>query len=145
MLEIFTCIKIDAELNETTLVISFNRFHVDFYILKKMIQKYMSYGPPKMIHAHSDRFKQWLSSNIILIHISIMMLLSSCGSASYASSPKTRNTTSEYLVQNLTILEIWLILSEFNQTDIHRSVCQCYIRLIILRMHIKKGHHEKKQ
>ena len=56
---------------------------------------------------------------------------------------KSRNTTSEYLVQNRAILEILLIVSEFNQTDIHRSVCQFYILLTILRMYIQRAHHEK--
>ena len=43
------------------------------------------------------------------------------------------------------ILEILLILSEFNQTDVNRSVCEFYIRLVILRIPIKKAHHEKNQ
>ena len=79
------CIKINTELNETTPVISLKRCHVDFYIFKKITQ-ITCQKAPEMIVAHSDGFKQCLSSNIILIHISIMMLLSNYGSASYALS-----------------------------------------------------------
>ena len=45
---------------------------------------------------------------------------------------KTRNTKYEYRVRYLAILEILLILSEFNETDVNRNVCEFYIRLIIL-------------
>ena len=41
------CIKIDTELNETTPVMSFKRFQIDFYIINKILQKYMSNGPQK--------------------------------------------------------------------------------------------------
>ena len=51
---------------------------------------------------------------------------------------KSKNTTSEYLVQNLAILQILLIVSEFNQPDIHRSVCQLYILLVILWITLRK-------
>ena len=51
---------------------------------------------------------------------------------------KSRNTTSEYIVQNLAIIEILITLSEFNQTAIHRCVCQFYILCVTLWMHIKK-------
>ena len=40
VLDIFICIKFDTECNETTPVIPFNRFHVDFDLLKKIIQNY---------------------------------------------------------------------------------------------------------
>ena len=55
---------------------------------------------------------------------------------------KSRHTESEYLVQYLVISEILLILSEFNDQNINRSVCGFYIRLLTLRMFIKKAHHE---
>ena len=84
-----------------------------------------------------------LSSNIIIIHISIMMLISNYRSPFRVSWPKSRNTTSEYIVQNIAILEILLIVSEINPTDVHRSVCEFYIRLLILRIPNKKAHHER--
>ena len=143
MPEIFICIKTDTELNETTPVIAVKRFHVDFYMIKKIIQNTCQKAH-KMIHAHSDWFKQCLSSNIILIHISIMMFCTMTLLLTH-DHQKSKNTTSEYIVQNLEILEILLILSEFNQTDIHRSVWQFHILLVTLWMHIKKAHHERNQ
>ena len=56
---------------------------------------------------------------------------------------KSRNTTSEYLVQNIAILEILLIISEINQTDVHRSVCEFYVPFLIVRIPIKKAYHER--
>ena len=61
------------------------------------------------------------------------------------SSPKSRNTTPEYIVLHLVIREILLILSEFNVQYINRSVGEFYTLLIILRMWIKKMHHEKNE
>ena len=43
------------------------------------------------------------------------------------------------------ILQILLMLSEFNQTDVYRSVCEFYILIIIFRMHIKEAHHERNE
>ena len=46
--------------------------------------------PTKMIHAHFDGSKQWLSSNIIVIHIPIMMLISNYRPPSCVSWPKIK-------------------------------------------------------
>ena len=98
----------------------------------------------KTLPAHSDKFKQRLSIKIISVHTSIMMLkqlwICVC-----SSSPKSRNTTSESHVRYSAILEFLLMLSEFNLQYINRSVCEFYIPLIILRISIRKAHHEKNQ
>ena len=60
---------------------------------------------------------------------------------SCASSPKSRNTTSESLVRYFAIRELLLILSEFNVQYINGSVFEFYTLFIILRMHIKKSYH----
>ena len=49
------------------------------------------------------------------------------------------------VLYNFAILEILLIVSEFNQTHINRSVCEFYILLTILRKSNKKTNHKKNQ
>ena len=71
ILETFISIKFDAECNETGHAIVFDRFHEDVYIATTIIPNMII----KMIHAGSDTFTEWLSSNKILVHISIIVML----------------------------------------------------------------------
>ena len=71
ILETFISIKFDVISNETAHTILFDRFHDDYNIATKMIPN-MTH---KMIPAGSDTFTEWLSSNKILVHMSIIVML----------------------------------------------------------------------
>ena len=74
MLETFICIESYAECNETNPVISLNRLHVDSHLRMKTTPNMRH----KMINTHSDSFTELLSSNIILVHVYIIVLLKQC-------------------------------------------------------------------
>ena len=95
ILETFICIEIYAECNETTPVISFNRFHGESHISMKIV----IHMPYKMIHALSNSFTELLSRNIILIHTYVIVMFKQCWTSSHASSPKSINTMYEYRVR----------------------------------------------
>ena len=63
--------KFDAECNETAHAIVFDRFHEYSHIAMKMIPS-MTH---KMIPAGSATFTEWLSSNKILVHMSMIVML----------------------------------------------------------------------
>ena len=63
----------------------------------------------------------------------------------YASSPKSRNTTSEYRVRYFAIRDILIIMSEFNQTDVSRNVWVFYKPITILEIWIEKTPYERNE
>ena len=99
----------------------------------------------KAIPAHYDGFKQWLSSKIILVHISMML----CSKQLWIRVLFIITKIKKYdiWICRTTCRDLWmlLILSEFNVQYINRSVGEFYTLLIILRMWIKKVHHERNE
>ena len=71
ILETFISIKFDVISNETAHAILFDRFHDDYHIVTQMIPNMTC----KMIPNGVDTSTEWWSSNKILVHMSIIVMV----------------------------------------------------------------------
>ena len=97
------------------------------------------------ITAHSNTFRQWPRGIIIIIYISMMMLLKQLSIWVLLIKTKFKKYWKWIRVRSFAILELVLIVWEFNVQCINRSVCEFWALIIRIRMHINEAYHHRNQ
>ena len=128
-----------SECNEKTHVILVDRVHEDVSILVILTS---TYDPTKNFWSIINRWIQKESRTDMESATFVELKTAQALAVLIWFAPSKSTTT---IILYFAIIEFLIILSEFNLQYINRSVCEFYMLFMILRMPIKKAHHQTNQ